>query len=164
MGSGCGVSTRAEGENLHGLKVSRTSINVRNQEEHYARRRREKEPRENDPAPSPTPDDRLVETKHSDPHRRSGNPLHCHDRHDRAKEESEKTGDKEGESEGEKPRASIFFTCTPRMACTDLAKRPLTFSFNGGPGSVIRLAPHGRAWPAPVSLTDDGGLPPPPTA
>src|SRR5882672_3552613 len=50
------------------------------------------------------------------------------------KEESEKQGDKAGESEGEKPKATVFFIAYRRTDVSDPAKRPLTFSFNGGPG------------------------------
>jgi carboxypeptidase C (cathepsin A) len=56
------------------------------------------------------------------------------------KEEAEKRGEKEGESEGEKPRASIFFVAYTRDGVDDLNKRPLTFSFNGGPGSSSVVA------------------------
>jgi len=51
------------------------------------------------------------------------------------KEESEKKGEKEGVSEGEKPRASIFFIAYSLDDVEDISRRPLTFSFNGGPGS-----------------------------
>ena len=51
------------------------------------------------------------------------------------KEEAEKGGEQAGESEGEKPRASIFFVAYTRDEVPDRSARPLTFSFNGGPGS-----------------------------
>src|ERR671922_2334980 len=51
------------------------------------------------------------------------------------KEESEKKGDKAGEAEGEKAKASVFFVAYMRDDVADKSKRPLTFSFNGGPGS-----------------------------
>ena len=51
------------------------------------------------------------------------------------REESEKKGDKAGESEGEKPRAKVFFIAYTRSDVDDPTGRPITFSFNGGPGS-----------------------------
>src|SRR6476660_6851816 len=51
------------------------------------------------------------------------------------KEESEKKGEAAGESEGEKARATVFFIAYTRDDVDEKARRPLTFSFNGGPGS-----------------------------
>src|SRR3970040_1306747 len=51
------------------------------------------------------------------------------------KEEAEKKGEKAGEAEGEKPKAAIFFIAYTRDDAPDKSQRPLTFSFNGGPGS-----------------------------
>src|SRR6187455_3045235 len=42
--------------------------------------------------------------------------------------------EKEGKSEGEKARAEVFFIAYTRDDVKDLDRRPLTFSFNGGPG------------------------------
>jgi carboxypeptidase C (cathepsin A) len=47
----------------------------------------------------------------------------------------EETADREKEAEGEKPRAQVFFVAYTKDGVSDTAKRPLTFSFNGGPGS-----------------------------
>jgi len=47
----------------------------------------------------------------------------------------EETADREKEAEGEKPRAQVFFVAYTKDGAGDSAKRPLTFSFNGGPGS-----------------------------
>src|SRR5215208_6259478 len=55
----------------------------------------------------------------------------------------EETPDREKEAEGEKPRAQVFFVAYTKDGSSSksagrapaLAKRPLTFSFNGGPGS-----------------------------
>ncbi len=47
------------------------------------------------------------------------------------KEEEEK----EDKAEGEKAKASIFFVAYTKNDVADTAKRPITFSFNGGPGS-----------------------------
>ena len=78
------------------------------------------------------------------------------------KEESEKKGEKEGESEGEKPRASIFFTSYARDGVADPRERPVTFCFNGGPGSSSVWLHLGALGPRRVKLTDEGDLPPPP--
>jgi len=78
------------------------------------------------------------------------------------KEEAEKKGEKEGESEGEKPRASIFFVAYTRDDVVDRQKRPLTFSFNGGPGSSSVWLHLGLLGPRRVLLDDDGFAYPPP--
>ncbi len=54
------------------------------------------------------------------------------------KEEAEKKGEDEGAAEGEKPKASIFFIAYTRDGVDDPVSRPLTFSFNGGPGFALR--------------------------
>ena len=78
------------------------------------------------------------------------------------KEEAEKKGEKEGESEGEKPRASIFFVAYTRDDIEDQHKRPLTFSFNGGPGSSSVWLHLGLLGPRRVLLDDEGFAYPPP--
>lgn len=78
------------------------------------------------------------------------------------KEESEKTGDKAGESEGEKPKASIFFVAYTRSDVDDRTRRPITFSFNGGPGSSSVWLHLGALGPRRVSMGDAGNLLPPP--
>jgi len=78
------------------------------------------------------------------------------------KEEAEKTGEKAGESEGEKPKASVFFIAYTRDDVPDKTRRPLTFSFNGGPGSSSVWLHLGLLGPRRVVMQDDGGLPPPP--
>lgn len=78
------------------------------------------------------------------------------------KEEAEKKGDKAGESEGEKARASIFFVAYTRDDVGDRARRPLTFSFNGGPGSSSVWLHLGVLGPRRVVMDDIGDLPPPP--
>ncbi len=78
------------------------------------------------------------------------------------KEESEKTGDKAGESEGEKPKASIFFVAYTRNDVEDRAQRPITFSFNGGPGSSSVWLHLGALGPRRVLMNDIDNLPPPP--
>ncbi len=78
------------------------------------------------------------------------------------KEEAEKTGENAGESEGEKPRASIFFTAYTREGVKDPATRPITFAFNGGPGSSSVWLHMGALGPRRVWLGEDGLTPPPP--
>jgi carboxypeptidase C (cathepsin A) len=74
----------------------------------------------------------------------------------------EETADREKESEGEKPRAQIFFIAYTKDDVKDKSKRPLTFSFNGGPGSSSVWLHLGLLGPRRVVLKDDGSLPPPP--
>ena len=78
------------------------------------------------------------------------------------KEETEKKGDKAGESEGEKPKASVFFVAYTRHDVEDKSRRPITFSFNGGPGSSSVWLHLGALGPRRVWLDDIGNLPPPP--
>src|SRR5829696_3481629 len=47
----------------------------------------------------------------------------------------EETTDREKEAEGEKPRAQVFFVAYTKDGNGPKSKRPITFSFNGGPGS-----------------------------
>ncbi len=78
------------------------------------------------------------------------------------KEEAQKKGEQEGESEGEKPRASIFFIAYTLDGVEDRQKRPLTFSFNGGPGSSSVWLHLGLLGPRRVLLDDEGFAFPPP--
>lgn len=72
------------------------------------------------------------------------------------KEEAEKKGEEEGASEGEKPKASIFFIAYTKDEVEDPASRPLTFSFNGGPGSSSVWLHLGVLGPRRVQLDYDG--------
>jgi carboxypeptidase C (cathepsin A) len=78
------------------------------------------------------------------------------------KEETVKSGDKGGESEGEKPKAEVFFIAYTRDDVEDRSKRPLTFSFNGGPGSSSVWLHLGLLGPRRVYLDPEGKMPPPP--
>ncbi len=78
------------------------------------------------------------------------------------KEETEKKGDKEGAAEGEKPKAAVFFVAYTRNDVEDQAARPITFSFNGGPGSASVWLHLGALGPRRVWMDDIGNLPPPP--
>lgn len=61
-----------------------------------------------------------------------------------------------------KPRASYFYVAYTRTNIADPSKRPITFSFNGGPGSSSVWLHMGVLGPRRVVLNDDGTLPPPP--
>src|SRR5215207_4685678 len=82
----------------------------------------------------------------------------------------EEPADREKEWEGEKARAQVFFVAYTKddndvkssEETSTLRKRPLTFSFNGGPGSSSVWLHLGVLGPRRVVLTDEGELPPPP--
>ena len=71
-------------------------------------------------------------------------------------------GEKEGTFEGVKPRAEIFFVAYELDGVTDKSSRPLTFSFNGGPGSSSVWMHLGLFGPKRVELDDDGNPSAPP--
>ncbi|HYE31012.1 MAG TPA: peptidase S10 [Methylomirabilota bacterium] len=62
----------------------------------------------------------------------------------------------------EKPRASFFFIAYTRTNGPSGKPRPLTFSFNGGPGSSSVWLHMGVLGPRRAPLKEDGSLPPPP--
>lgn len=74
------------------------------------------------------------------------------------KEEEEE----EGKAEGEKAKAEIFFIAYTRNDGEDVGERPLTFSFNGGPGSSSVWLHLGALGPRRVLTDDIGNLLPPP--
>src|SRR6185503_9713609 len=74
----------------------------------------------------------------------------------------EETANREKEAEGEKPRAQIFFIAYTKDGVKDKAKRPLTFSFNGGPGSSSVWLHLGVLGPKRVALDTEGRAPAPP--
>jgi carboxypeptidase C (cathepsin A) len=63
--------------------------------------------------------------------------------------------------EEDKPTASIFYIAYTRLD-RDLATRPITFSFNGGPGSSSVWMHLGLLGPRRVQFADDGSALPPP--
>src|SRR5215213_411262 len=80
----------------------------------------------------------------------------------------EETPDREKETEGEKPRAQVFFVAYTKDGNGSKAKRPLSFSFNGGPGSSsvwlhlgvlgprrVLLSPQGEPLPPPAKLVEN---------
>lgn len=64
--------------------------------------------------------------------------------------------------EQDKATASIFFIAYTKDGKSEAAKRPLTFSFNGGPGSSSVWLHMGLLGPRRVRLADDGSALPPP--
>jgi carboxypeptidase C (cathepsin A) len=69
---------------------------------------------------------------------------------------------KEEEGEVEKPKATIFFISYTKDDVDDVSDRPLTFSFNGGPGSSSVWLHLGLLGPRRVFLDEEGRTPPPP--
>ena len=76
--------------------------------------------------------------------------------------------DEAGQAETEKPKAAIFFTAytldkDEAIPSAEHRKtRPLTFSFNGGPGSSSVWLHMGLLGPRRVKMSDEGEMPPPP--
>ena len=62
------------------------------------------------------------------------------------------------------PRASVFYVAYTRTGITNKAARPVTFCFNGGPGSASLWLHLGALGPRRVKMNEDGSLPPPPFA
>ncbi len=58
--------------------------------------------------------------------------------------------------------ANLYFTAYIRDNPEDGARRPLTFTFNGGPGSASVWLHMGGLAPRRVEMHDDGGMPRPP--
>ena len=72
-----------------------------------------------------------------------------------------KKGDKE-KTKREKPLAKVFFIAYTRDDVGNTAKRPVTFSFNGGPGSASVWLHMGGLGPRRAVLTERGEALPPP--
>ena len=60
----------------------------------------------------------------------------------------ERDDDKDGKRQGDKPRATLFFTAYTLKGVKKPEQRPVTFSFNGGPGSSSALESPPRRPPA----------------
>ena len=65
-------------------------------------------------------------------------------------------------TDDEKPKASIFYVAYMRDGVEDVAHRPLTFAFNGGPGSSSVWLHLGLLGPQRVLMDEEGGPLPPP--
>jgi carboxypeptidase C (cathepsin A) len=61
-----------------------------------------------------------------------------------------------------KVKASVFFIAYTKLGVGDPAKRPITFTFNGGPGSSSVWLHLGAFGPRRVLMTDKGEPTPPP--
>jgi carboxypeptidase C (cathepsin A) len=59
-------------------------------------------------------------------------------------------------------RANLFYVAYTKLGDSDVAKRPVTFSFNGGPGAASVWLHMGGLGPKRVVMTDQGGAVPPP--
>jgi carboxypeptidase C (cathepsin A) len=75
-----------------------------------------------------------------------------------AKSENEPSKTKDGL----KPKAKVFFVAYTLDDAGDLGRRPLTFAFNGGPGSSSVWLHMASVAPRRANLTDEGEAPPPP--
>jgi carboxypeptidase C (cathepsin A) len=65
------------------------------------------------------------------------------------------------------PRATFFYVAYTKEGVSDITKRPISFVYNGGPGSAslfthmgigpkrVVLTPDGHGMPAPYNVTDD---------
>lgn len=62
----------------------------------------------------------------------------------------------------DKPWASMFYVAYTRDGVSDLSKRPITFAFNGGPGSSSVWLHLGAFGPKRVEMAPDGEQPKPP--
>src|SRR5665213_707709 len=62
----------------------------------------------------------------------------------------------------DKPWASMFYVAYTRDDAQDAAKRPITFAFNGGPGSSSVWLHMGALGPKRVDMGPDGQQPKPP--
>jgi carboxypeptidase C (cathepsin A) len=61
-------------------------------------------------------------------------------------------------------RASVFYVAYTRLDGTNRPARPVTFCFNGGPGSASLWLHLGALGPRRVKMNDDGSQPAPPFA
>ena len=64
--------------------------------------------------------------------------------------------------DGLKPKAKVFFVAYTLDEAGDPADRPVTFAFNGGPGSSSVWLHMASVAPRRANLTDEGEAPPPP--
>ena len=80
------------------------------------------------------------------------------------REYGERDGEGDGKRQDDKPRATLFFTAYTRKGVRNPERRPVIFSFNGGPGSSSVWLHLGILGPHRVATDDMGNSPPPPYA
>lgn len=78
------------------------------------------------------------------------------------KGDDKKDKDKKKDDKEHKPLAKMFYIAYTRSDAGDSQKRPVTFSFNGGPGSASIWLHMGGLGPRRAVLTDSGEALPPP--
>jgi carboxypeptidase C (cathepsin A) len=66
------------------------------------------------------------------------------------------------EDEAGAPKAQAFFVAYTREGTSDIARRPITFAYNGGPGSASIWLHMGALGPRRVQMAEDGFQPGPP--
>ncbi len=108
--------------------------------------------------PKPEPKDNLVETKHSVTINGQEINYTVTTGTIVLKEETEK----DGKAEGETAKAAFFFVAYTRDDVEDVTERPLTFSFNGGPGSSSVWMHLGVLGPRRILTDEKGNLLQPP--
>lgn len=81
---------------------------------------------------------------------------------DEDSDQDDKSEKKDKEKKREKPLARVFFIAYTRDDVGSAAKRPVTFSFNGGPGSASVWLHMGGLGPRRAVLTERGEALPPP--
>ena len=64
--------------------------------------------------------------------------------------------------EDDSPKASVFYVAYTKDDVSDASQRPITFTFNGGPGSASVWLHLGAFGPRRVQMGDAGSLLPPP--
>ena len=64
--------------------------------------------------------------------------------------------------DGQKPKASVFYVAYLQQGVEDPSSRPITFAFNGGPGSSAVWLHLGALGPRRVALDEEGQAPRPP--
>jgi carboxypeptidase C (cathepsin A) len=98
----------------------------------------------------PVPEDKVVQTKHSA--RIGGQEIKY----------TATAGMLVMKTEEGMPKASVFYTAYTRDDVSDMAQRPVMFTFNGGPGSSSVWLHLGAFGPRRVEMGDAGALLPPP--
>ena len=74
----------------------------------------------------------------------------------------EESADRDKEAEKAKPTAAFFFAAYTMDGVEDKTQRPITFAFNGGPGSSSVWLHLGFVGPRRVLMTEEGYMPQPP--